>query len=136
MYLFGYMPENRSTLPYYDTFPLALPFRKVNDGFYAINFHYMPYILRIRVLDALNKYASDKKMDEKTRLRLNYNILESSRRLKPAKAAIKKYLYSSMRTRFKKIPSSDWVIASQLPVQVFRKKKMEQVWLDNKRKLI
>jgi len=136
MYLFSYMPRDKSELPYYDLFPLVMPFRRVEDGFYGINFHYMPYKLRILMLKQLNRYASDKKMTEKTRLRFNYETLESARRLRPAKNAVKKYLYSNIRTRLRKIPSSDWIIASQLPVQIFRKMKMEQVWIKERRKML
>ena len=53
MYLFGYNPKFRNELPYYDIYPLVLPFRKTNEGFIGINLHYMPYPLRLRVLDTL-----------------------------------------------------------------------------------
>ena len=136
MYLFAYMPRDDEKLPYYDLFPLVMPFRKVEDGFYGINFHYMPYKLRIMTLTTLNRYASDKKMTERTKLRFNYETLEAARRLRPAKNSVRKYLYSNIRTRLRKIPSSDWIIASQLPVQIFRKMKMEQVWIKERRKML
>ena len=46
MYLFFYDPKHKDTLPYYDRLPLVLPFRKVPDGFYGINLHYLPYMMR------------------------------------------------------------------------------------------
>ena len=45
MYLFFYDPKFKNVLPYYDRMPLVLPFRVVNDGFYGINLHYLPYII-------------------------------------------------------------------------------------------
>jgi hypothetical protein len=136
MYLFGYNPKFRNELPYYDIYPLVLPFRKTNEGFIGINLHYMPYPLRLRVLDTLKNFANNKNMDETTKVRFSYRLLENSAKLKPAKASVKKYLNEQLRTRFLKIPFPDWVVASQLPVQRFKKQKMEQVWKDTRRKSI
>lgn len=134
MYLFGYDPKLKDTLPYYDRFPLVLPFRKVPGGFYGINLHYLPYLYRHRVLGFLSQYASDENMDEKTRLRINWRILESSSRLKPIRACVKHYLNDHVQTRFMKIPYNDWLIASQLPVERFVGAKREEVWMDSRKK--
>lgn len=135
MYLFAYDPKMKDTLPYYDRFPLVLPFRKVPGGFYGINMHYIPYLLRVRMLRFLHQYASDQNMDEKTRLRLNWRLLESSSRLKPMQVSVKHYLLEHVRTRFLKIPYNDWVIASQLPVDRFVGAKRDQVWRDTRKKI-
>ena len=37
MYLFAYNPKHKDILPYYDTFPLVLPFRKMSEGFLGVN---------------------------------------------------------------------------------------------------
>jgi len=136
MYLYAYNPKTRSELPYYDIYPLVFPFRRTNTGFYGINLHYMPYGIRIRVIQQLMIYASNKKMNEMTKIRFTYRTLESAARLKPAKASIKHYLNEQVRSRFLKIPSSEWIIASQLPVQRFRKVRMEQVWRETRRKTL
>lgn len=136
MYLFAYIPKTRADLPYYDIYPLVFPFRKTNDGFYGINLHYMPYGIRILVINQLLMFASNKKMDETTKVRFTYRTLESAARLKLAKVSIKHYLNEQVRSRFLKIPSSEWIIASQLPVQKFRKVRMEQVWRETRRKTL
>jgi len=134
MYLFAYDPKLKDTLPYYDRFPLVLPFRRVPGGFYGLNLHYIPYMLRMRMLQYLHQYASDTSMDEKTRLRINWNLLESSSRLDPIKACVKHYLNEHVLTRFLNIPYNDWVIASQLPVDRFVGAKRDQVWRDTRKK--
>ena len=46
LYLFQYDAKHKDTLPYWDKLPLVFPFRKVPDGFYGLNLHYLPYGLR------------------------------------------------------------------------------------------
>ena len=50
--MFVYSPKGRNKLPYYDTFPLVLPLKRYKDGFLGLNFHYLPYAMRARLLDA------------------------------------------------------------------------------------
>ena len=71
MYLFKYDPKDKN-IPYYDMFPLVIPFRRVNEGFIGINFHYLPFPIRLNILKEFEKYASDKNLNERTRVRLNY----------------------------------------------------------------
>lgn len=134
MYLFAYDPKLKDTLPFYDRFPLVLPFRKVPGGFYGLNFHYLPYLLRMRMLRLMHQYATDDRMDEKTKLRLNWNLIESSSRLDPIKACVKHYLNEQVVSRFMIIPYNDWVIASQLPVDKFVGAKRDQVWRETRKK--
>jgi hypothetical protein len=134
MYLYGYDPKTKDTLPYYDIFPLVLPFRSVEDGFLGINLHYLPYGVRMFTLKELSKFASDDNLDEKTRIKFSWRLLETSVRFEPAKACVKHYLYGHVQTRFMKIPYPDWIIASQLPVDRFVGAQKETVWKDTQRK--
>jgi len=134
MYMFFYTPKHKETLPYYDLFPLVLPFRKVPGGFYGLNLHYLPYIVRFRILGILSDYATDEKMVEETRLRLNWKLLSSTSRLKPVEACVKHYLFENVESRFLEIPYPDWVVASQLPVEMFEKQNKLDVWNDSRKK--
>lgn len=134
MYLFAYSPKYKEVLPYYDTFPLVLPFRRVNEGFLGINLHYLPYLARFKILESLVDYATDDRYDEKTKLNISWRLLESSSQLEPMRACVKHYLYSNVSTRFIKINYPDWVIASQLPVENFQKKSKEEVWRETRKK--
>jgi hypothetical protein len=128
MYLFYYDPKHKDTLPYYDRLPLVLPFRKVADGFYGINLHYLPYMMRFKILGLLSEYATGK--DEDTRIQLSWRLLNASSRLNPAKFAVKHYLNSHVKSRLYKIPYNDWVTASQLPVEKFVGAQKTKVWQD------
>ena len=52
MYAFKYDPKTKNDLPYYDTFPLIFPVRMDSDGFLGINFHYLPPVLRAKLMNA------------------------------------------------------------------------------------
>jgi hypothetical protein len=133
MYLFYYDPKHKDTLPYYDRFPLILPFRKVQGGFYGINLHYLPYLLRFKILRALSDYTINKSDD--TRIRLSWKLLESLSRLEPAKHAVKHYLNDHVRSRFYKIDYVDWITASQLPIEGFVGAQKTKVWRDTVNKM-
>ena len=117
MYLFYYDPKYKNTLPYYDRLPLVLPFRKVPNGFYGINLHYLPYLLRFKILETLSNYTVNNSGD--TKIRLSWKLLDSISKLEPAKFAVKHYLNDHVKTRFYKIQYQDWVTASQLPIEKF-----------------
>lgn len=128
MYLFYYNPKHKDTLPYYDKLPLVLPFRKVPDGFYGINLHYLPYMLRFRILKILSDYTINNSAD--TRVRLSWKLLNSISRLDPAKMAVKHYLNSHVQSRFHKIEYADWITASQLPIEQFVGSNKTNIWRD------
>ena len=133
MYLFKYDPKDKN-IPYYDMFPLVIPFRRVNEGFIGINFHYLPYPIRLNILKEFEKYASDKNLNERTRVRLNYRLIERSRVFRFVSPAIRRYSNQQLRTRLLNIPFNDWQVASQLPVQKFRKATMETAIRDSIKK--
>jgi hypothetical protein len=134
MYLFMYDPKHKDTLPYYDAMPLVLPFRQLPDGFLGINLHYLPYLARFNLLGALSNLATDKNMNEKTRIQISWQILNGSTKYLAATACVKHYLNDHLRTRFLKIDYQDWVTAAMLPVENFKKAKKEVVWQDTKNK--
>ena len=119
MYMFAYDAKHKDTLPYYDKFPLIFPFQADSEGFTGINLHYLPHLLRARLMDALYNLVSNGKFDDKTRLRMSYDILNSSSKYKYFKPCVKRYLFSQMQTKFLMIPSSEWDIALFLPLERF-----------------
>jgi hypothetical protein len=130
MYLYYYDPKFKETLPYYDQLPLVLPFRKTPTGFYGINLHYLPYGIRFKILNLLAEYAVTNKSSTEKRVRLSWELLENTSKLKPAQFAVKQYLTNHVRSSFYKIPYDDWITASQLPVEQFKKVAKTQVWRD------
>ena len=140
MYLFMYDPKHKATLPYYDTLPLVLPFRLVPDGFLGINLHYLPYLARFNLLGDLSELATNKKMDETTKIKLSWQILNGTSRYNVATACVKHYLKNHIRSRFLKIDFQDWITASMLPVERFKSDSgndpsKAKVWRDTSKKI-
>ena len=115
--MFVYAPKFAKKLPYYDTFPLVLPIERYRDGFLGINFHYLPYALRARLLSRLDPNA-------------NYSALKNVRLVKPT---LKRYLNSNVRSRFRKLEEEDFMTAIMLPVQRFKKSSASKVWSDSRK---
>ncbi len=133
MYLFYYDPKHKDTLPYYDRFPLVLPFRKVKGGFYGLNFHYLPPLLRVRLLDRLLQFSTTAGLTEQTRLRFKYQLIAGSAKFAAAQPCVKMYLNNHVMSRFVEINPNDWVTAMMLPVERFVGTSKENVWRDSKR---
>ena len=128
MMFYKYDPKFAKKLPYWDMFPLVFPFEKVKGGFYGINLHYLPPRERAILMDQLNRYATNKKYDESTRLRLNYNLLKGFGRAIPC---VKRYLTDNIKSRSVRINADEWEIAIFLPVERFQKQSKAAVWADS-----
>ena len=116
--MFIYAPKGAKTLPYYDTFPLIMYLKSAPKGFYGLNFHYLPYAMRARLLDAAGQ-------DE-----LSVSAVEGNRLTKPT---IKRYLYGYLRSMCLKIEPEDNLTAIMLPVQRFKKASTATVWADSRK---
>jgi len=127
--MFFYDPKLKKKLPYYDTFPLVLPLQSIPGGFMGLNFHYLPYLLRFRLLERLQKFA-DGGMKSTTKFEATYDDVKGINLIKPT---IKKYLYSHVRSQFLRIDFDEAALAVYLPVQQFRKAGTSRVWSDSKR---
>ena len=127
--MFIYDPKFKKKLPYYDTFPLVLPLEKYSDGFLGINLHYLPIPLRIRLLDRLVDFSNDTDFDETTRLIVEYRKVKNIRLVKPT---IHKYLAAQVMSQFRRIDADEFMIATLLPVQRFKKSTAKAVWSDSR----
>ena len=128
--LFGYNPKLRAKLPYYDIFPLVLPLEPTKGGFMGMNFHYLPPLLRFRLLERMQARASDRRFDSKTRFEVNYDDVKNIKIVKPT---IKKYLYAYCQTGFLRINADDAAVAIYLPVQRFKKAPEATVYADSRK---
>ena len=128
--LFGYNPKLRKILPYYDIFPLVLPLEPISGGFMGMNFHYLPPLLRFRLLERMQATATDSRFDSRTKFEVSYDDV---RRIKIVKPTIKKYLYSYVQTGFLRINADEAAIAIYLPVQRFKKASEATVYSDSRR---
>jgi hypothetical protein len=131
MYFFYYDAKTKDDLPYYDKFPLVLVLERYPDSFLGLNLHYLPIKYRVVFLDKLMQYAIMNNADDPMRVRVTYDILSASRRLKEFRPCIKKYLYSHMRSKILTVMPNEWDVASFLPVHQFKGAKPQQVWQES-----
>ena len=135
MYAFKYDPKMKKELPYYDTFPLIFPVRMDSDGFLGINFHYLPPVLRAKLMDALYSTLTNKKYDDTTKLKISYSILQSASKYRYFKPMLKKYLRSHVRSQFLEVQVNEWDIAIFLPTESFRKADTGRVWEESRKQI-
>ena len=134
MNLFWYRPKQAKKLPYYDVFPIVLPFKKHLGGFTGINFHYLPVYMRIKLLDLLDAGFAD---DRKGRLQVFWSDVK---KLKLARPIVRRYKSDHVHSLFLHIPVQDMFVAILLPVEKFyhgayKNKKYvnsKEVWRDTR----
>jgi hypothetical protein len=136
MYMYLYDPKTKDTLPYYDRFPLIFPFRIESDRFWGINFHYLPLPYRAMLMDQLYDTANNRRYDESTKLRINYQILNSASKFRYFKPCVKQYLFSQMQSKFVYIYPSEWDIALFLPLERFSKASKTEVWAQTRKQVM
>lgn len=121
--MFIYDPKTKEKLPYYDTFPLVLPFEPRKDGFLGLNFHYIdPYSRAI----LLNQLSDGNNMAE---LLFVYRDIKNN---PIAKSCLKYYLYPYVRTKFVEIEPADFEWVLYLPTERFIKKSKSTVWANSR----
>lgn len=133
LYMYVYDPKMKKELPYYDRFPLVFPYAKTPDGFMGLNMHYLPYQLRIQLLDALLVFRNNARMDETTKIKYSWQLIDGVSRYKAAQPCIKQYLTGHVRSPFRQIVSDDWATAMLLPVERFVGASKQEVWAQSRK---
>jgi len=123
--MFVYSPKLKDKLPYYDTFPLVLLIERYKDGFLGINLHYLSIPMRIRLLDRLTDYANNDRFDKSTELLVDYSRLKNIDLIKPC---LKRYLAGYVKSKFRKVEADEFMVATLLPVQRFKKQSDNYVF--------
>jgi len=143
MYLFQYDPKGKKTLPYYDRYPLIFPIGSTASqgqamragSFMGLNLHYLPPVLRARLMDSLYETANNDKMDDSTRLRISYNILNQVSRYRFFRPCLKRYLISHVRTKFFYIEPNEWDMALFLPIDRFVGSNINAIYRDSRNRI-
>jgi hypothetical protein len=135
MQMFFYDPKGKKELPYYDTFPLVIVIGPATKGFMGLNLHYLPPLLRAKMLDGLLDITSNQKYDDNTRFELSYTLLKRAAKYKYFKPCIKHYLTSHVRSRFATVPAPEWEIAAFLPTADFQGASAGKVYADSRKKI-
>jgi len=136
MYHFVYDAKNKDKLPFYDTFPLIIAVQTAPGGFYGLNLHYLHPMTRALFLDKLMDVANKTEFDEKTRFKLNYNLISAGKRFKEFKPCFKHYLFEHIDSRIMLVPSQEWETAIFLPTERFENADKRQVWRESKGKIL
>ena len=132
MQMFFYDPKHKDTLPYYDLFPLIVVVGPAKDGFYGLNLHYLPPILRAKMLDSLMETASSRKTDD-AKFMITYKKLQAISKLKYYEPCFKHYLAEHVKGKFAEVPAPEWEIATFLPTAQFRKANSKKVYADSRK---
>jgi len=133
MNMFFYDPKHKDTLPYYDAFPLVVVIGPAEGGFMGLNLHYLPPMLRAKMLDGLMGITTNTAFNDSTRFKASYNLLQRAAKLKYYKPCIKHYLSNHVKSQFALVPATEWEIATFLPTADFRKANNFKVYSDSKR---
>lgn len=134
MVMYTYDPKLKKTLPYYDTFPLAVIVGKAPGGFHALNLHYLPPKVRAIFLDKLNDVTNNQKFDDSTKFKITYKLLKATSKYKYFAPCYKHYLTPNVTSNVMKVNSSEWNIAIFLQTAAFRKKSQRYIWGQSRRK--
>lgn len=126
LYLFRYNPKYKETLPWYDAAPLVFPFQLKGNGFFGLNMHYLPPVLRMKLFEALEKKTTGQ--NARKRVELSYQILSGASSLKLFEPTVHRYLFSHLQTPLGRIPTDEWATAIKLPLADFKKRSASTVW--------
>jgi len=128
MNMFFYDPKTKDTLPFYDRFPLAVIVGPAPGGFYGMNLHYLSPILRAKFLDALMGMTNNKKFDDTTRFKSQYNLMKRLGSTRYYKPCFKHYLFAHVKSRLARVSPTEWEIATFLPTADWAKASGRQVY--------
>ena len=81
--------------------------------------------MRIRLLDRLTETANNKKFDDTTRLNASYRGLKNVDLIKPC---LKRYLSGYVKSQFRKVGADEFIDATLLPVQRFKKQSDSHIF--------
>lgn len=130
MFFYNYDAKYKDTLPYWDAWPLVIPFN-VEDSrtFLGINVHYLRPAERTKLINALEKIGKKtirrgilrRKRDVYDYSKLSYEVIGQAVQGQYYKEAVKRYLFSHIKSKPLAIPESEWEHAVLLPMASWQK---------------
>ena len=130
MLFFGYEPKTKDVLPFWDSFPLVILLHKRGNSILGLNLHYLHPIVRAKFLNDLLKFVDNKDyvVDPPALFKTPYPLLKATAKLKPYRAAIKRYYINCINTKVNVIPSDEWKFTTFMPLEKFKGASREEVW--------
>lgn len=146
MYLFMYDAKYKDTLPYWDAFPLVLPFGMDAGHMTGYNLHYLPPEARWTLLKRLmqnDELSTVRRLSKEAKLSMDYSLLKGASQFKQLQPCIHQYIFQNIGQlnggMFLRIHPAEWNFSVLLPVQDFRSKNRgysaEQVWQNSMRSI-
>jgi len=143
MVTFQYDPKGKDALPYYDIYPLVFVIDVDREGFLGLNLHYLPPVLRAKLMDGLWDFVpkhQDEELEDIDKLSGQmtfkpYQTLKRIRSLRYFRPCLKRYLNSNVMSRLVQIYPDEWNNAVFLPTQRFKKKGPSTVYKDSYAKI-
>lgn len=135
MMFFKYKPQSGSFISrntYYDSFPLVLITDVYRGGFEGINLHFLMPQHRSFLFDAIMRNLPTIKASEewRTRLMVDYDRLDASKRYRFFKPCYRRYTWSGMKRRPVVIPFQIWEDMVQSETSRFVKARATTVYRD------
>ena len=118
MAAYFYDPKTKQKMKYYDRFPLIMCVKMYSNGFLGLNFHYLPPLLRAKLMDSIDRAGS-----------VNWEALSRIKQIKPT---VKRYLYTHISSKVVLIDDDEKEIALFLPTERFKKENKLVVWNESR----
>ena len=135
MYVYFYGAKWDKKLPYWDRFPVVIPFRYTNNGWYGLNLHYIAPRYRILLLDAMYEFLMENEdKPEDTRFRVIYQMVKSMSKLRWARPCLKQYQYNYIDSRICQVMPEHFDLVAMLPTQRFQKANANYVYSRSREK--
>lgn len=135
LHMFFYSPKGKDKLPYWDRFPLVIPFRATSTHFWGLNIHYLPMKHRMLLMNKLLQFTSDKTMSERTKLMVSWRLLSNISKFPEVAPCVKQYIIGNVKSKYLRIKAEDWMIAASLPVERFTGANAQAVWKQSRKKI-
>lgn len=126
MYVYNYDAKTKEKLPYWDATPIIILIDYTDNGFYGINWHYLPPSERKVLLKNILIFDTGKSPQFLKEPYRKLRILSTT----IWKFAYKRYLWSHVKTKFVPIMKEEWVEAAALPIANFRKSATTVIYKD------
>ena len=124
LFAYYYDPKHRTTLPYYDRFPLIMLIGvdPNKESFLGLNFHYLNPKWRAMLLDRVTARIT-------TGTIINWSKISKVPMIRPT---VKRYRFDHVLRRVIPIEEKDNELAIFLPLERFKKASKAKVWADSR----
>jgi hypothetical protein len=114
--------------------PLVLITDVTPDGWYGINFHYMPPAVRLRIMEGFYDTLKNTSLSDNLKLKSNWkravSIAKAASSHHYLKHSIKRYLANHITSPLVELDPEHWAMCVFLPLSRFKKKSTSFVWGD------